>query len=170
MLLYRRLLLVIVLSFLLAEKSGSELKQKKPIMKNDPVTIWQEEDNEVMNVDLKIELEKLRDEFEIQRKTIQKKFKAKIEPYKHQRDMDISALKKDFIEMRKAFKKKYGVKPKKVNNDKNKAYPDKPMKVKKANKNPLKSKQDNQSKKVLPIKEKEVPPTRSIDSKDKSKN
>ena len=160
MLLYKKILPIIILSSLFASNERTVLKPGNLNHKTDPVVIWQEEDNEISNNELKKQLAKLREEFRLERKTIQKEFQVKIEPLKHQRDNDLSILKKDFTSRRDALKKKYGVskKPKKVKKDKNKSYLNKPVNVKK----------DNKHKTIKEAESTKSPQKKSIDNNDKS--
>ena len=76
----------------------------------DHVKAWETDDSNINNPELKKALEQLRKEFQEKRNDVQKKYKAKVEPLKHERDSNIDLLKKDYTVKRNSLKEKYGVK------------------------------------------------------------
>ena len=141
-------------------KSNNNTKIEK--VKKDPIKIWEEEDNNIENPELKIQLESLRREFETKRNDIQNNYKSKIKALKEQSRSEIDFLKKNLMTKRNALKKQYGVKkPKKIKDD-NKVKPEKinkpktynpPKGVKPTKTPPSKPLDDNSKSKVVPGKD-----------------
>ena len=137
---YKHLLLIIAVSFSFSQKNHAVITDVKP----DAVKLWEVDDNNINNPELKKALEQLRMEFEEQRNEIQSNYKIRINELKQQKDSNIEILKKQFVEKRNSLKEKYGLKdlnkPKKLKatkKDENLSKK-KPEKVNYINKSPVK--------------------------------
>ena len=121
MYLLKYLLLVFLLSFSFSSKNVISTKSISNV-DEDPVKIWEHEDNSTDNMELKKELDKLRDTFKHERTLIDDNYKASIKPMKMKRDDKISSLKESYNSKRKQLKKRYGVKnnkkPRNIKKDK----------------------------------------------------
>ena len=149
---YKIFIFTFSLTFLFSKELVVSTKDKLGD-KVDPLTIWQNEDSNIQNKDLKKELDKLRGQFKSERKTIDENYKESIKPLKKKRDDKIRSLKDTYNSKRQELRKKYGVKknkkPRKLK--KNKIKND-DLLVKPNKEIPLKSVDEPKSKKELPKK------------------
>ena len=135
MYLYKQIILILILSVSFAQKNSISDTNVKVTNKStsdnvqfDPMKVWEKDDDNIANPELKMQLEQLRREFATKRTGIQDAYKTKIKALKEQSHTEIESLKKGFMAKRNALKEKYGVKkdakPKKLKGDKkNKVKP-----------------------------------------------
>ena len=175
---YKFLLLIFIVSVSFTQKKMVDINTIENITTPDQIKAanvntpehlksWEADDTNVKNPELKKALEQLRKEFQEKRNDVQKKYKAKVEPLKQERDSNIDLLKKDYTVKRNSLKEKYGMnnadKPKKLKAAKKneKGSKKKPSKVNYMTKPPVKKVSPSPSK----VDKKSDP--EKIDSKDK---
>ena len=129
---YQFLILTIVFSFLLSreaiktkENNSIPIKSKEPKtnMKSKvdkDLVEWSNEDININNSDYQYEMNKLMEQFKIDKGLIIQEFKRKIEPYKYQRDEDMNEIKLLYSEKRREIRQKYGIKRKPKSSDRKK--------------------------------------------------
>jgi len=120
----------IILLFISASLAQTSNNKKYQNLKPNSVELWENENKEIKNPELKKEIMKLNKEFQIKRENIKNEFKEKIKPLKIQKEKDISNLKEQYLNKRKFLFEKYGVENKFTTKPKNK-------KKKTTNKKPL---------------------------------
>lgn len=97
-----------------------EGKNKINNLSDKDLVRWTKEDININNSDYQYDINKLMEQFKIDKGIITETFKRKIEPYKNQRDHDIKNLKSLYSERRKEIRKKYGIRRKPENSDRKK--------------------------------------------------
>ena len=100
--------------------NNTEIHNKAPNLKDKDLVKWSNEDRNINNPDYQYEMNKLIEQFKIDKGTIIQEFKRKIEPYKYQRDEDMKEIKFLYSEKRKEIRQKYGIKRKPKSFDKKK--------------------------------------------------
>ena len=129
---YNFLIISILLSFVfLRETIKSKDIKPKPVnttetqnkalnLKDKDLVKWSNEDKNINNPDYQYEMNKLMEQFKIEKGMIIQEFKRKIEPYKYQREEDMNEIKLLYSEKRKEIRQKYGIKRKPKNSDRKK--------------------------------------------------
>ena len=100
------LIVILITSFVFTEPAKIE-NVNRPNVKPDIIKISEEEDIRIKNPELRKELLKLREEFNLQNQDIEKTFRNKIKPLKIARDNEIAKLKDEFLNKRKALFEKH---------------------------------------------------------------
>ena len=129
---YNFLIISILLSFVLSRETikskdikpkpvnTTEIQNKALNLKDKDLVKWSNEDKNINNPDYQYEMNKLMEQFKIEKGMIIQEFKRKIEPYKYQRDEDMNEIKLLYSEKRKELRQKYGIKRKPKNSDRKK--------------------------------------------------
>ena len=129
---YNFLIISILLSFVFSRETikskdnkpkpvnTTEIQNKAPNLKDKDLVKWSNEDKNINNPDYQYEMNKLMEQFKIEKGMIIQEFKRKIEPYKHQRDEDMNEIKLLYSEKRKEIRQRYGIKRKPKNSDRKK--------------------------------------------------
>ena len=129
---YNFLLISILLGFVFSQESiksknikpasinNTDIQNKAPNLKDKDLVKWSNEDRNINNPDYQYEMNKLIEQFKIDKGMIIQEFKRKIEPYKYQRDEDMKEIKFLYSEKRKEIRQKYGIKRKPKSFDKKK--------------------------------------------------
>ena len=129
---YNFLIISILLSFVFSRETikskdnkpkpvnTTEIQNKAPNLKDKDLVKWSNEDKNINNPDYQYEMNKLMEQFKIEKGMIIQEFKRKIEPYKYQRDEDMNEIKLLYSEKRKELRQKYGIKRKPKNSDRKK--------------------------------------------------
>ena len=98
----------------------TEVQNKAPNLKDKDLVKWSNEDKNINNPDYQYEMNKLMEQFTIDKGMIIQEFKRKIEPYKYQRDEDMMEIKLLYSEKRREIREKYGIKRKPKSSDRKK--------------------------------------------------
>jgi hypothetical protein len=129
---YNFLIISIILSFVFSRETIKskdikpkpvntiEIQNKAPNLKDKDLVKWSNEDKNINNPDYQYEMNKLMEQFKIEKGMIIQEFKRKIEPYKYQREEDMNEIKLLYSEKRKEIRQKYGIKRKPKNSDRKK--------------------------------------------------
>ena len=98
----------------------AEIQNKAPNLKDKDLVKWSNEDKNINNPDYQYEMNKLMEQFKIDKGLIIQEFKRKIEPYKYRRDEDMNEIKLLYSEKRREIREKYGIKRKPKSSDRKK--------------------------------------------------
>ena len=100
--------------------NAAEIQNKSPNLKDKDLVKWSNEDRNINNPDYQYEMNKLMEQFKIDKGLIIQEFKRKIEPYKYRRDEDMNEIKLLYSEKRREIREKYGIKRKLKSSDRKK--------------------------------------------------
>ena len=100
--------------------NAAEIQNKAPNLKDKDLVKWSNEDKNINNPDYQYEMNKLMEQFKIDKGLIIQEFKRKIEPYKYRRDEDMNEIKLLYSEKRREIREKYGIKRKLKSSDRKK--------------------------------------------------